>query len=120
MISTARATFKDILRETNPELQSVAWKARELILTTGSKCKEMISYKDRVAAYGISTLTRDQRVYIALPNDCVRLGFYFGGELSDPEGLLKGEGKRLRHIKINSMDEVQNPALQELIKQALE
>jgi hypothetical protein len=120
MISTANATFKDILRETSPELQTVAWKTRELILTSGSKCVEMISVKDRVAGYGASTLTRDQLVYIALPKEWVRIGFYYGGDLPDPEGLLEGEGKRMRHIKIGSEKELENPALKELVRLALE
>lgn len=120
MISTVNTTFKDILRETSEEMQPIAWKTREVILTAVPKCVEMISVKDRVAGYGASTLTRDQRVYIALPKDWVRLGFYYGGDLPDPEGLLEGEGKRLRHIKIKSEQDLENPALRDLVRLALE
>ena len=47
----------------------------------------------------------------------VNSGFFFGAGLADPKKLLIGEGKRLRHVKIWSVDEAKNPALAKLIVQ---
>jgi hypothetical protein len=48
----------------------------------------------------------------------VRLGFMFGGTLPDPQHLLVGEGKRLRHVKVRSRQEAANPALKRLVRAA--
>ena len=51
-----------------------------------------------------------------------RVDFFFmrATELPDPAGLLQGTGKKLRHVKINSNDQVDNPALRELILAAVD
>jgi hypothetical protein len=49
----------------------------------------------------------------------VNLGFYQGANLSDPNGLLEGTGKMLRHIKIRSDSEAENPQIIPLIKSAI-
>jgi hypothetical protein len=38
--------------------------------------------------------------------------------LPDPEGLLVGSGKRMRHLTIRSVQESENPAITKLLAQA--
>jgi hypothetical protein len=45
-------------------------------------------------------------VYIAPFKESVNLGFMDGVDLDDPQNLLGGTGKRLRHIKFHSAAEV--------------
>ena len=52
--------------------------------------------------------------------DYVRLGFYYGGALPDPRKKLVGEGKRLRHIKIYSLVEVDRPEVRRLLAAAIQ
>jgi hypothetical protein len=114
-------TFNDILHESTPDIQALAWKARDLILDAAPHSIEAIIVKDRVAAYGVGQMSmKEQFVYIALPQKWVRIGFYYGSDIPDPEGLLEGEGKRFRHVKIQSEDDLQHPALRELIRLAME
>ncbi len=115
----ARAAFEDILYESTPEIAELAWEIRSMILEVAPHAVELISIKDRVAGYGSSTKMRSQLVYIALPKGWARLGFYCGGELPDPEHLLEGEGKRLRHIKIRSKQDLDQPAVRELVRLAM-
>jgi hypothetical protein len=56
--------------------------------------------------------------YIALHKDHINLGFNQGAELPDPEGLLEGPGKMLRHTKITSSEDLQDPALRRLLEAA--
>ncbi len=49
----------------------------------------------------------------------VTLGFWRGAEMADPEGLLEGDGERMRHVKLKS-DALPGPALQHFIRQALD
>ena len=45
----------------------------------------------------------------------VNVGFFVGAELDDPMGLLKGSGKRMRHVKVRPGDDLNVTALSALI-----
>lgn len=46
------------------------------------------------------------------------LGFHRGTSLDDPQELLEGTGKEMRHVKLKSAGEVDAAALESLVKQA--
>ena len=46
----------------------------------------------------------------------VNVGFFLGAELTDPEGLLEGKGKFMRHVKLRPDSEVSDSALKKLIR----
>ncbi|MGO9948463.1 MAG: DUF1801 domain-containing protein [Steroidobacteraceae bacterium] len=48
----------------------------------------------------------------------VNVGFFHGAVLEDPDGLLEGTGKRMRHVKLNPRREVNAAALSDLIDAA--
>ena len=48
----------------------------------------------------------------------VNVGFFQGAGLKDPAGLLQGEGKRMRHVKLRVGESVDGVALRELIEVA--
>ena len=54
--------------------------------------------------------------YICPMEKYVRLGFYYDGALPDPSGLLVGEGNRLRHVKLYTLDEAERPEIRALIQ----
>ena len=49
----------------------------------------------------------------------VNIGFWSGTEMDDPKKVLQGDGERMRHIKITTVDEIPADALRELVKQAV-
>jgi hypothetical protein len=49
----------------------------------------------------------------------VDIGFWRGTEMEDPKKVLTGDGERMRHIKITSVEEIPADALRELVKQAV-
>lgn len=52
--------------------------------------------------------------YLQSNKNHVNLGFYEGlGKLNDPEGLLEGTGKTMRHIKLKNVSEINNNLLSE-------
>lgn len=59
------------------------------------------------------------RVFIHCADDHVRLGFYNGSSLEDPECLLSGNGKYVRAIRVHSTDDIQPEDFAGLIKQAV-
>ena len=48
----------------------------------------------------------------------VNVGFFRGAEIADPEGLLEGTGKFMRHVKLMPQRDVNTVALTNLIKTA--
>ncbi|MGH8103413.1 MAG: hypothetical protein ACREJQ_02700 [bacterium] len=58
-------------------------------------------------------------IHIAAYSTNVNLGFNFGAELSDPKQLLLGEGTKVRHISIRSLDDLNDLYLHGLIRQAV-
>ncbi|MEM7359114.1 MAG: DUF1801 domain-containing protein [Pseudomonadota bacterium] len=48
----------------------------------------------------------------------VNVGFFTGAFLPDPEGLLQGSGKRMRHVKLRPGEDINKPALETLITNA--
>ncbi len=48
----------------------------------------------------------------------VDVGFFLGAELPDPDGLLEGTGRFMRHVKLRPEHEVDASALERLIETA--
>ena len=61
----------------------------------------------------------DGYAYIMPMRGYVNLGFYQGALLADPQRLLEGTGKGLRHAKIRSLAEANRPAVRALVSAAL-
>ena len=56
--------------------------------------------------------------YVSAHKAHVNVGFFQGASLADPGGLLQGEGKRMRHVKIHWGKPVDEAALGALIAAA--
>ena len=56
--------------------------------------------------------------YLAPRKAHVNIRFFDGVDLDDPAEMLKGTGKRLRHVKLRSVGDLRNPALLTLLRKA--
>ena len=56
--------------------------------------------------------------YVNVLTAHVNVGFFLGAELSDPNGLLEGAGKFMRHVKLRPEHEIDASALAKLIEMA--
>jgi len=61
----------------------------------------------------------DAFVFITTNANWVNLGFNFGALLPDPDGLLRGEGKFIRHIRITQEADLDAPGVRELVRAAI-
>lgn len=68
---------------------------------------------------GCWTLGNAPKVYIHAEADHVQFGFYAGSKLKDPEGLLVGRGKHVRHVKVFTTNGIPREALVALLEQVL-
>src|SRR6266487_3111228 len=100
----------------SPELQAIIRTLREIATKSMPDAYEMIYHG--AIGYSLTTSPFDRICYIAPQKNYVNLGFFYGTHLPDPQHLLVGEGKRMRHIKVRSREDAGNPALEELLKEA--
>lgn len=56
--------------------------------------------------------------YVYAGADHVQFGFFAGSSLKDPQGLLRGEGKFVRHVRLLKPSEVRPKTLRPLLAQA--
>jgi hypothetical protein len=97
-----------------PDIRAIARRLRTVARENMPKAHEFI-YHDAIG-YSVNDSPLDRICYVApQKKGYVNLGFFFGAGLPDPEKLLIGEGKRLRHVKVRSVGEAKNPALAKLI-----
>jgi hypothetical protein len=103
----------------DPRVGDLALSARALIEEVYPKVVEVPWPRQNVVGYGVGPKKMSEHFcYVAFHKDHVNLGFNQGAELPDPEGLLEGPGKTLRHVKIAALKDLENPALRELLEAA--
>jgi uncharacterized protein DUF1801 len=116
----ARGTFDELLEGVEPDLAAIARCLRAIIRAVDKSTVETVRLGDNAATYGVGPKKMtDGYAYIMPMRGYVNLGFYQGALLSDPERLLVGTGKGLRHIKIRSVVEANRPAVRALLAKAL-
>lgn len=120
MAETKFGTFEELLEITEESQRETAVCLREIILSIHPDAIEVVRLGDKAATYGLGPKKMSEGYTYILPyKSWVNLGFYKGADLTDPDSLLEGAGKKLRHVKIRSLTEAENPKLQALIKAAL-
>jgi hypothetical protein len=103
----------------DPRVRDLAALTRALIFDVYPEVVEVPWPRQNVAGYGVGPKKMSEHFcYIALHGDHVNLGFNQGGELPDPEDLLEGPGKMLRHTKITEPENLEDPALRRLLEAA--
>ncbi len=111
--------FEGVIAAAPPEIQSLAHAARALLADVMPGITEVPWARQKIAGYGIGPKKMSQHFcYIAPFKQHLNLGFMYGAHLPDPENLLEGSGRDLRHIKIQRSEQLQQPAVRELIEHA--
>jgi hypothetical protein len=114
-------SFDDAVSGSRSHVKEIAKRLRKLIIDVYPDVVEVPWPKQRIVGYGVGPKKMSEHFcYIGAHRDHVNLGFYYGAELSDPEELLEGTGKKLRHIKVREIEEVDRPALRQTIQLSLE
>lgn len=112
-------TFEEVIAAASPELQEIARAMRALIADVMPGVTEVPWAKQKTVGYGVGPKKMSEHFcYIAPQKRYVNLGFFYGADLPDPEGLLEGSGKVLRHIKVRSMATLEQPAVRSLVEAA--
>lgn len=108
------------LKRFDPAIRELALDARELVLSVLEPPNESILDVYVLALnYGFSERMKDQVVYIGVYTKHINLGFHWGARMDDPEGVLKGSGKQMRHIQIKSQADLGTPVVRDYLRRAV-
>lgn len=102
-------------------VQKLALDLRSVVLEVLAPCHENIydAYSAVAIGYGSSERFSDGICHIAVYSQHVNLGFNQGALLDDPNDMLKGNGKRIRHLTIKSTEDLARPEIRFFLKHAL-
>jgi hypothetical protein len=117
----AYSTPKDLLKflkPYEPAVRKLALGLRQLVLEELAPCHENIydAYSAVAIGYGPTDRLRDGICHIAVYSNHVNLGFNFGATLPDPNGILEGAGKQIRHISILTASDLERPELRSYLR----
>ncbi|MDT4966189.1 MAG: hypothetical protein QOJ64_926 [Acidobacteriota bacterium] len=112
----------EYLRHYDPEIGDLTLTVREFVLSEMSPPHEYILNVSYTVAMGFGPTARmgDTVCMIGAYSAHVNLGFNQGAELEDPQGLLQGTGKKIRHVKIKTAADLSHPGIRDLLREAWE
>jgi hypothetical protein len=95
------------------ELGEIAQRWFEVMRDCGDEVRELLHDGHPTACVGDAAFG-----YVNAFTAHVNVGFFRGAEIADPDGLLEGTGRFMRHVKLRPDREVNDKALKELIETA--
>ena len=101
------------MREHSGELGAIAQRWFEVMRDCGDDVRELLHDGHPTACVGDAAFA-----YVNALKAHVNVGFFRGAEIADPEGLLEGAGKFMRHVKLRPERDVDDTALKKLIETA--
>ena len=101
------------LKEHSDELGAIACHWFEVMRKCGSDVRELSHDGHPTACVHDAAFA-----YVNAFKAHVNVGFFRGAEIADPEGLLEGTGRFMRHVKLKPGSDVDASALKRLIDTA--
>ena len=112
--------FYEIVAAYDEPVQYLLVRARSFIYQVYPAAVEVPWPVQRTLGYGVGPKKNSEHfAWLQPQRTYLNLGFNYGTELPDPEGLLEGTGKLLRHVKIRRPEDLKNPALRDLLEAAV-
>jgi hypothetical protein len=108
-----------LLGEHSPELQAIERALRATIRGEFPDAIEQVDFGNKVIAFGRSMKIRGLLFGIIAHKQHVNLQLADGADLPDPTGIVEGTGKRIRHVKIRTVEMAAVPPVIALIRAQL-
>ena len=118
-IMTIDKSIDEFLSTYSEAVFSNALQLREVLLTNLPGIIEQIDIPAKMIAYCYGQKYADMICTIIPSKKGLKLGFYKGLDLPDPDNLLVGTGKISRYVEISSESQIRSVALKNLIKHSL-
>lgn len=107
-------TVEQLLADSSPKVRSIAETLRTFVREAAPHAEEHANPGWKAITYSGKRLF----IVIAPHNDTVDLVFQKGAMLEDPEKVLQGNGKGMRHIKVADPAQLRPEYIKSLAKQA--
>jgi len=112
--------YRKLLLPYGEAIEQLALAARKLILEEAPEASEFVYEVYTIADHFTFTeRPSDAFVFTTTHANWVNVGFNVGSMLPDPDGLLHGEGKWIRHIRIAHATDLDAPGVRELLTAAI-
>src|SRR5215468_10739450 len=97
----AYASFDQYLAGQAPRNQDVIRALRKFVKRVAPQLEESVKWGNGCWVQGKAPVA-----YVYSAPDYVQFGFFAGARLTDPKGLLRGEGKFVRHIRLQRPSDI--------------
>lgn len=112
--------FERILSDKPPPIQVLYRETRQLVLQACPTCNELLYHTHALSSvYSLSDRLKHAFCHIPVYSNHINLGFNSGSDLDDPDGILSGTGKKIRHISIRESSDLSHPAIARLLADAV-
>ena len=106
----AKAKKSSYVKDEHPELRRVERALRNFVKETVPGTKETVN------SWGVPRFEApDPFCFYMVGKNHVTFGFHFAASLPDPQGLLEGTGKNIRHVKLRTVGDLEQTGLRELV-----
>jgi hypothetical protein len=111
----------ELLERHSADVRAIFDALRDLVRDVLPDTTEQLDLPDHLVAYGFGppggTRLRDLAVALIPHASHVNVQLADGALLDDPTGIVEGTGKRIRHVKCRSAEDVARPALRTLLEE---
>lgn len=108
-----------LLAEHPPEQQAIEQALRATIRREFPDAVEQVDFGNKLIAFGRSMKMRGLLFALIAHKSWVNLQLADGAELPNAAGLIEGTGKRIRHVKVRSVEDASSPAVVAIVRAQL-
>ncbi len=113
-------TFDDVVAGSSGEVDRICRALRTLIQGLHPDCVEVPRPGERSSSYGFGEKKMSEAYAYIMPHkEYANLGFFHGVNIEEECPYLEGTGKKLRHIKVLSLEMVESPAIRKALKASI-
>lgn len=111
--------FQAFIAAYSQPVADLAWELRKVVVDCLPEIIEQIDGPAKMVAYCYGQ-QYDQMICTIIPSKKgLKLGFYRGVDLPDPDHLLEGSAKTSRYIVISGKEQIRSHAVTKLLERAL-
>lgn len=111
-------SVEELLSHYSPAVRALTRQTREVVLEHIPHAQEMVDHTARSIVFGHRNPESGPICAISPNRSHVKLVFYSGDTLPDPQGLLSGTGNGSRHVRLNSSRQALGSGVHDLLASA--
>jgi hypothetical protein len=117
----AEIQLAEFIAKFSPEIAELAWEAFAKLQARlpGAVVLVYDNYYALVMGFGPTERPSEAILSLVVYPRCVTLCFLWGVKLPDPRKILEGDGKQVRHVRLENAKTLDKPAIKTLISEAV-